>query len=182
MTRQPYTIERLATPVDRADLHSLARLLSETVASGEAVSFLAPLSVENAEDWWRKTLSDAHPRAVFLVARVEGRIVGTVKLHPAWAPNQPHRAEVVKLLVDREVRRAGLGTALMHAIEDAARAAGLTLLTLDAKQGAAAERLYRKLDWTFVGAIPRFALDPDGTTPHGAVIFYKDLTSQAKSN
>lgn len=175
MTRQPYTIERLAPSVDDADLRALARLLSETVASGEAVSFLSPLSVESAEDWWRKTISGSHPRAVFLVAREAGQIVGTVQLHPAWAPNQPHRAEVVKLLVDQSVRRAGLGSALMRAVEDAARAAGLTLLTLDAKRGGAADRLYQKLGWTLVGSIPRFALDPDGQTPHDAVVFYKEL-------
>ncbi|GMU35574.1 MAG: GNAT family N-acetyltransferase [Planctomycetia bacterium] len=175
MPPQPYTIERLSPSVNGDDLRALAGLLSETVASGEAVSFLAPLSIESAEEWWRKTISDAHPRAVFLVARDEGQIVGTVQLHPAWAPNQPHRAEVVKLLVDQSVRRAGLGTALMHAVEDAARAAGLTLLTLDAKRGGAAERLYRRLGWTHVGTIPRFAIDPDGKTPHDAVIFFKDL-------
>jgi len=175
MTRQPFKIERLTPPVDADDLRALARLLSETVESGEAVSFLAPLPIESAEEWWRKTITDAHPRAVFLVARDEGNIVGTVQLHPAWAPNQPHRAEVVKLLVDPKVRRAGLGTTLMQAVEDAACSAGLTLLTLDAKRGGAAERLYRKLGWTHVGTIPRFALDPDGKTPHDAVIFYKEL-------
>jgi ribosomal protein S18 acetylase RimI-like enzyme len=69
----------------------------------------------------------------------------------------------------------GLGGQLMHAIEDAAGTAGFTLLTLDAKRGAAAERLYRRLGWTFVGSIPRYALDPDGAGMHDAVIFYREL-------
>ena|SRR6185295_18202911 len=167
-------IERLALPAADADLRDLARLLVDTVESGAAVSFLAPLPLERAAEWWRRTLSTADPRAVFLVAREEDGIVGSVQLHPAWAPNQPHRAEIAKLLVDRRCRRAGLGTRLMLAIEDAARRKGFGLLTLDTKRGDAAEQLYRRNGWTSAGTIPRYALDPDGA-PHDAVIFYKEL-------
>jgi GNAT superfamily N-acetyltransferase len=92
------------------------------------------------------------------------------------APNQPHRAEVAKLLVHRRSQRTGLGTELTGAIEDAASRAGFGLLTLDAKRGGVADRLYRRNGWTPVGAIPRYALDTDGATPHDAVIFYKELT------
>jgi len=176
-TKQIPVIERLRLPLSDSDLRALARLLADTVESGSAVSFLAPLPLERAEDWWQKTTTTAHPSAIFLVARDAEGIVGTVQLHPAWAPNQPHRAEIAKLLVHRRSRRAGLGTQLMQAIEDAARRAGFGLLTLDTKQGCAAERLYRKLGWACVGTIPRFAFDPDGTTPHDDVIFYKELTS-----
>ena len=102
-------------------------------------------------------------------------MVGTVQLHPAWAPNQPRRAEIVKLIVHRESRGAGLGTQLMRTIEEEARRAGFELLTLDTKRGVAAERLYRRLGWTEAGVIPRYALDPDGSTHHDAVIFYKHL-------
>ncbi len=169
-------IERLILPVGDADLRDLAALLVDAVESGAAVSFVAPLSIEAAGEWWRGILSGSHPRAVFLAARDKGRIVGSVQLHPAWAPNQPHRAEVVKLLVHRRCRKGGLGTRLMQAIEDAARDAGFTLLTLDAKRGAEAERMYRRLGWSVVGTIPRYAVDPDGLTPHDAVFFYKELT------
>jgi len=148
----------------------------DAVESGAAVSFLAPLTLAHAEDWWRTTIAAARPGAVFLVARDTEGIAGTVQLYPAWAPNQPHRAEIAKLLVHHRSRRSGLGTRLMQAIEDAARRAGFSLLTLDAKRGAAAEHLYRNRGWTPAGTIPRYALDPDGTTPHDAVIFYKDLT------
>jgi acetyltransferase len=168
-------IEQLTLPVADSDLRALAELLVDAVESGAAVSFLAPLTLEYAEDWWRRTISGSHSRAIFLVARDAEGVVGTVQLHPAWAPNQPHRAEVAKLLVHHRGRRAGLGTQLMQAVEDAACRAGFRLLTLDAKRGAEAERLYRRLGWVHAGTIPRFALDPDGATPHDAVIFYKEL-------
>lgn len=169
------TIERLPSPVSDADFHDLARLLVDAVDSGAAVSFLAPLTPARADAWWRQTLSASHTSAIVLVARDTEGIVGTVQLHPAWAPNQPHRAEIAKLLVHRRGRRAQLGTRLMQAIEDAARGAGLTLLTLDTKRGDRAEHLYRQLGWTPAGTIPGFAFDPDGTTAHDAVLFYKHL-------
>jgi acetyltransferase len=174
MTTRTLTIERLRPPVSDSDLRALAELLVDAVESGAAVSFVAPLSRERAEVWWRTTTGSSDARAVFLVARDAGGIAGTVQLHPAWAPNQPHRADIAKLIVDRRFRRSGLGTELMQAIEREARHAGFTLLTLDAKRGAPAERLYRQLGWTAAGVIPGFALDSDGT-PHDAVIFYKHL-------
>ncbi len=180
MTKQTHSIERLIPPVADSDLRALAQLLVDAVESGAAVSFLAPLTLERAEDWWQRAVSASDSGAIFLVARdVEG-IVGTVQLHPAWAPNQPHRAEIVKLLVHRRSRRTGLGTQLMQAIEDAARRAGFSLLTLDAKRGEAAEHLYRRIGWIHAGTIPRYALDPDGT-PHDAVIFYKELNQADES-
>ena len=148
MTKQAQMIERLIPPVGDSDLRALAQLLVDAVDSGAAVSFLAPLTLERAEDWWRRVFSASRSGAIFLVARdVEG-IVGTVQLHPAWAPNQPHRAEIAKLLVHRRSRRTGLGTQLMQTIEDAARRAGFSLLTLDTKRGDAAEHLYRHIGWT----------------------------------
>jgi GNAT superfamily N-acetyltransferase len=175
MTGSAHTIERLTPPVADSDIRDLAYVLMDAVESGAAVSFLAPLTLERAEEWWRKTISGSNGRAIFLIARGVDGIVGTVQLHPAWAPNQPHRAEIAKLLVHRRHRRQGLATDLMQAVEDAARLAGFRLLTLDAKRGAAAEQLYRHLGWTAVGTIPRFAFDPDGSTPHDAVVFYKEL-------
>jgi len=174
VTEQTHTIERLMLPASDSDLRALALLLVDAVESGAAVSFLAPLSLERAEDWWRKTVCGSHAGAIVLVARDADGIVGTVQLHPAWAPNQPHRAEVVKLLVHRRSRGKGLGTNLMQSIEEAARRAGFRLLTLDAKRGAAAERLYLRMGWIAAGTIPGYALDPGGT-PHDAVFFYKSL-------
>lgn len=177
---RPPVIERLTPPVADADLRSLAELLVDAVESGAAVSFVAPLTVGQAEAWWRRTVSASPPAGpIVLVVREGDEIVGTVQLQPAWAPNQPHRAEVAKLLVHRRGRRAGLGTRLMRAVEGAARDAGFVLMTLDAKRGGAAERLYRKLGWTHAGTIPGYAVDPDGKTPHDAVIFYKRLDERA---
>lgn len=168
-------IEPLTTPVSAEDMRALASLLVNTVESGGAVSFLSPLSLDEAETWWRNTLSSAARNAVFLVARENGGICGTVQLHPAWAPNQPHRAEVAKLMVHPRRRRDGLGTRLMKAIEDAARDLGFGLLTLDTKKGSPAEHMYRKLGWTYAGTIPAFALDPDRSALHDDAIFYKEL-------
>ena len=175
MVRQTYTLERLATPVAEADLESLARLLIDAVESGAAVSFLPPLSLERAREWWRQVITTADARAIFLVARDAEGIVGTAQLHPAWAPNQPHRGDVAKLIVHRRGRGAGLGAELMRTIEEAARDAGFRLLTLDAKHGGSAERLYRRLGWIHAGTIPRYALDTDGKTAHDTEIFYKEL-------
>ncbi|MBK7403866.1 MAG: GNAT family N-acetyltransferase [Phycisphaerales bacterium] len=169
-------IEQLEPPGTEGDLRSLGELLLDAVDSGAAVSFLSTLSRAAAEGWWRRTLAGSDARAIFLIARDDQGIAGSVQLHPAWAPNQPHRAEVAKLLVHRRARRAGLGAELMHAVERSARGAGFGLLTLDAKGGGAADRLYRRLGWTCAGTVPGFAFDPDGTTLHDAVIFYKPLS------
>ena len=171
----PPLITPLARPASDADLRDLAALLVDAVEAGAAVSFLPPLTPADAIAWWQETLHGLAPRAVVLVARDAEGIVGTVQFQPAWARNQPHRAEVVKLLVHRRTRRQGLGRALMVAIEAAARTAGFGLLTLDTKGGDPAEQLYRDLGWTAAGTIPGFAVDPDGVTPHDAVVFYKTL-------
>jgi acetyltransferase len=173
-------IERLTPRPSDDDLRGLARLLVDAVESGAAVSFLPPLSLERAEGWWRRTIASADRRAVFLVARDPHGVVGTVQMHPAWAPNQPHRADVAKLIVHRRARGAGVGRRLMLAVEDEARRAGFTLLTLDVKRGAAAELLYRRMGWIAAGVIPRYALDTDGRTPHDTVVFYKELDDTAR--
>jgi GNAT superfamily N-acetyltransferase len=167
-------IERLHPPVGAADLRELADLLVDTVESGAAVSFLPPLSREQAATWWQQTIAAAPTRAIFLVARDGGGIAGTVQLLPAWAPNQPHRGDIAKLMVHRRRRGAGLGRLLMERIETQARTEGYRLLTLDTRAGDGAEKLYRGLGWTEAGRIPRYALNADGTL-HDTVIFWKEL-------
>lgn len=168
-------IERLRVPASEADLDALATLLVDAVESGAAVSFLT-LTHGQALDWWRGLLSAPDSRAVVLVARDAEGIAGSVQLHPAWAPNQPHHADVAKLIVHRRARRRGLGAALMEAVEREAATAGFRLLVLDSKRGDAGERLYRRLGWNVVGTIPRFALDTDGRSLHDTVVFFKELT------
>ncbi|MDQ6800026.1 MAG: GNAT family N-acetyltransferase [Acidobacteriota bacterium] len=167
-------IEQIVRPVSDADIHDLAALLLDAIDAGASVSFLASLDISSAERWWRQTILNADDRAILCVARDSQGIAGTVQLQPAWSPNQQHRGEIAKLLVHRRARRQGVGAALMEAIEQRARDAGFTLLTLDTKRGDAAEGLYERGGWTRVGVIPHYALNPDGT-PCDTVVFYKDL-------
>lgn len=173
----PLENERLVRPASASDLDALAVLLAEAVHEGHAVTFLAPLPHEVARAWWERTLAGLPKRAIILVARdgIGGRVIGTVHIVPPGAPNQQHRAELVKLLVRREARGRGLGRALMLAMEAEAREAGFDLLTLDTKRGSHADTLYASLGWTRLGAVPRYALDPDGRAWHDAVLYYKHL-------
>jgi len=174
-----HTIEALAHPISERELHALANLLIDAVDSGAAVSFLAPLTLERSLEWWRQTitkLSTDNSSPTILVARdASANIVGSVQVHPAWAPNQPHRGDVGKLLVHRSARGTGLGRALMLRVEQVAREKGLTLLTLDCKSGGVAEHLYRSLHWIHAGTIPKYALDPDGKAFHATEVFYKSI-------
>ena len=168
------TIERIGRDAAEHDIRDLARLLVDAVASGAGVSFLADLTEDRAEAWWRSVLASAPDRAIVLVARDAEGIVGTVQLQPSWAPNQPHRADVAKLLVHRRARRRGIGRALMDALERAAADAGFTLLLLDTCKGYDAERLYESTGWVRVGEVPGFAFNPDGSLCD-TVFFYKRL-------
>src|SRR5687768_10077180 len=141
----------------------LAALLMDAVDSNAGISFMRDLQVDQAAAWWRTTLDSASARTVVLVARDESGIVGTVQLQPAWAPNQPHRGDIAKLILHRRARGRGVARALMHAIEQHARELAFTLLVLDTCKGSAAEQLYTSLGWVRVGEVPRFALNPDGS-------------------
>jgi len=167
-------IEALQRPATAPDIDQLALLLTDVVNGGASVSFMLPFTVDDARAWWRKTVEQADPRAVILVARDEHGIAGTVSMHPAWPPNQPHRADIAKLLVHRRARRRGVGRALMAEIEKRAHAAGFSLLTLDTVRGDAAEYLYAAAGWQRVGAIPDYALYPDGRLCD-TVVFYKKV-------
>jgi len=168
------TIERVAHASDDT-IAGLADLLMDAVADNAGISFMSDLAPDAAAAWWRTVVSTASSRTVFLIARDEQGIVGTVQLQPAWPPNQPHRADVAKLIVHRRARGRGIARALMHAIEQQARDHGFTLLVLDTCKGGAAERLYTSLGWTRVGEVPRFALNPDGSWCD-TVYFYKQLS------
>ena len=170
-------IEPLSRTVSAADLDDLGELLCDAVASGASVSFLPPLSLERARAYWHNVFERAHERAVALVARDERGVAGSVLLQPAGVQNQPHRAEVAKLLVHRRARRRGVGKALMAELEKWATLGGFSLLTLDTKEGDAAEHLYAALGWKRAGLIPGYALDGDGK-PCGTVLFYKELAAR----
>jgi GNAT superfamily N-acetyltransferase len=157
-------------------LPELVALLQDTVASGASVGFLPPLSEEEARQYWQAAFQGVVDGSrVLLVAYDADTIVGSVQLELAMRPNGLHRAEVQKLFVLQSQRRRGIGQALMHAIEQAARERSRSLLVLDTRQGDNAERLYRRLGYHEVGVIPAYALSATGTLD-GTVIFYKELS------
>jgi ribosomal protein S18 acetylase RimI-like enzyme len=165
-----------AATADR-DLEMLAELLHATVHGGASVSFILPFSIDDARGFWReKVLPEvAAGRTRLLIARVDGRIAGTVQLELPWPPNQRHRGEVKKLLVHPDVRRRGVARALMAALEEMARAEARTLLTLDTRTGDAAEPLYRSLGYLPAGVIPRYAKAPGSELLEGTTFMYKEL-------
>lgn len=157
--------------------HALADLLIDCVAGGASVSFMAPLSREKAEAFWRRIAEGvARNERVVLIAedRASGAVIGTAQLVLDQPENQCHRADVQKLLVHRRGRCRGIGSALMTAVEDTARAAGKTLLMLDTTRGRDAERLYERAGWVRFGVVPGHALLPDGQ-PSDTSYFYKCL-------
>lgn len=172
---EPVTIERLDAEDARQAIPALAAILADVVANGASVGFMAENTPADYEAFWTGiTEGVAAGQIILLAARLDGRIVGTAQVHPAGKPNQPHRADIAKVLVHSSAQRRGLGEALMRAAEDAARQAGRTLLCLDTDEFGAARRLYNRLGWTEVGTIPRYALMPDGSDC-GSTFFYKSL-------
>jgi GNAT superfamily N-acetyltransferase len=160
-----------------ADTDALAAILHAAVHGGAGVSFVVPFSIAEARRFWIDRVVPAvrdRSRRV-LVARLDGRIVGTVQLDLPWPPNQPHRADVGKLLVHPDARRRGIARALMLALEDLARADGRTLLTLDTVTGAPSEALYRSLGYVELGVLPGFALGSTSRQPEAATFLYKRL-------
>jgi GNAT superfamily N-acetyltransferase len=151
--------------IDRArdaDIDGLTALLLDCVEGGASVSFMQPLDKGRAAAFWRGVVDEAvRGDRVLLVAEEGDMILGTVHLVLAQPDNQPHRADLCKMLVLRSARKRGIGAALMDAAEAAAREAGKTLLVLDTSSGEA-ERLYERMGWTRVGVIPGYALWPQG--------------------
>lgn len=148
--------------VNEAELEGLAAVLVDCVAGGASVSFMQPFGRAEALAFWRRVADGvARGERVLLVAEDAEGIVGTVQLVVDQPPNQPHRADLAKMLVHRRARRRGVGAALMQAAEAAAREAGKSLLVLDTSS-AEAERLYERTGWQRVGTIPGYALLPAG--------------------
>ena len=170
------SIRRVGANEAAACIEGLAEVLIDCVDGGASVSFMAPLSREKALAFWRGVADGvARGERVLLVADDEaGRIVGTVQLITALPENQPHRADVAKMLVHRRARRQGVAQRLMAAVDEAARAEGKRVLVLDTVTGGDAERLYGRSGWVPVGCVPHYALMPDGE-PCGTTFFYKRL-------
>lgn len=160
--------------VDAGDLRDLADVLVDCVEGGASVSFMQPLSHERALDFWRGVAAGVErgERALLVAQDAQG-IVGTVQLVLAQPENQPHRADLSKMLVHRRGRRQGIGERLLQAAEDTARECGQTLLVLDTASPDA-ERLYRRAGWVCCGVIPGFALLPQGGLCD-TTLFYRQL-------
>ena len=168
-------ISVLDAPVADSALDELASVLVDCVAGGASVSFMAPFSHHDGLKFFRKVAASvAAGDTVLLAARLDARIIGTVQLGLDTPPNQPHRADVKKMLVHRSARRSGVGAALMAAVEDEARRRGRWLLVLDTVPGENDYRLYTRAGWTESGIIPNYALFPDGRLCDTA-LFWKRL-------
>jgi len=175
MTAPTWSVRRVHA-LDDTQIDELATVIIDCVEGGASVSFMHPLSRERAVAFWRRVAQGvaAGERALIVAEDARG-LCGTVQLVLDQPENQPHRAELSKMLVHRRARRRGLGAALMRAAEAAARDCGKTLLVLDTANDEA-ERLYERLGWTRVGVIPDYALLPHGGLC-GTTVYYRNLAS-----
>jgi GNAT superfamily N-acetyltransferase len=173
MIAPAWSVRRVAA-LDDAQIEGLADVLIDCVEGGASVSFMSPLPRDRAVAFWRRVGQGVVAgERVLLVAEDARGVCGTVQLVLDQPENQPHRAELAKLLVHRRARRHGLGEALMRAAETAARECGKSLLVLDTASEEA-ERLYERLGWVRVGAVPGYALLPQGGLC-GTTFYYRDL-------
>jgi ribosomal protein S18 acetylase RimI-like enzyme len=147
----------------RALLPGLVDILVDGVRGGASIGFMNPFGPEEAQAWWDGVIGEVEAgRTVLFVAAAAGVLAGTAQLIPATKPNQPHRADVSKVMVHSRFRRQGIGRALMDAVDAEARRRALSVLVLDTATGSPAEGLYRETGWRKVGVIPDYALWPDG--------------------
>jgi len=169
------TIRQLAVLSSR-EFGGLCEVLIDCVEGGASVSFMSPMTMAKAADFWRDVAAGVAQgqRALIVAEDPDGTILGTAQVVFAAPENQPHRADIAKMLVHRRARRRGVGEAVLAAAERVAHEAGKTLLVLDTASRDA-ERLYERCGWQRVGTIPNFALLPDGL-PCNTVVYFKDLT------
>lgn len=148
---------------DTALLPALAGLLIEAVEAGASIGFMAGLDEADASAFWAARIAAvAAGDCCLLLAFAEGRLAGTVSLMTGTPPNQPHRADVSKMIVGTNFRRRGVGAALLAAVEAEALARGRTTLVLDTISVSDAARLYERGGWQRIGEIAAYALMPDG--------------------
>jgi len=173
---EPVTVRRVVASEARASIDALADVLIDCVEGGASVSFMLPIERSTAVAFWTRVADGvASGERILLIAEdAAGRIVGTVQLVIGQPENQPHRADIAKMLVSRHARRQGIAARLMVAADQAARDAGKTVLVLDTVTGGDAERLYERAGWQRVGVVPNYALMPDGALC-ATTYFHKQL-------
>ena len=169
-----FTVRRIDILSSR-EFGGLCEVLIDCVEGGASVSFMRPMTLAKAADFWRGVAASVArgERALIVAEDSGGRILGTAQALWAEAENQPHRPDIAKMLVHSSARRLGVGAAVLRAAENAARESGRNVLVLDTASDAA-ERLYERCGWQRVGTIPDFALMPDGTRC-ATVVYYKRL-------
>lgn len=157
-------------------IDELCDVLENCVQGGASVSFMLPFGREKSQAFWLNVAQSVKrgERLLLVDELVGDGIVGTVQLILDQPENQPHRADVAKLLVHDRARRKGVAGRLMNALETAARDNGKSVLVLDTSTGSGAETFYVNAGWEKVGEIPRYALMPDGEMTSTSV-FYKFL-------
>jgi ribosomal protein S18 acetylase RimI-like enzyme len=153
----------------------LGALLVEGVASGGSLSFMDPLDPQVAIAFWERALAEAERGGRIVLGAFDGEaLVGTVSVLLDLPPNQPHRAEIGKMIVRVSHRGRGIARDLMRAAEAHAVARGRTLLVLDTAAIGGASGLYERLGFTYLGTIPDFALLPHGGLT-GAMFYWKRI-------
>ena len=158
---------------------ALSELLMQTVASGGSVSFMHPLARSDAEAFWKDSLASAASGERLVLGAFDGKVLtGTVTLLLNLPPNQPHRAEIAKMMTSLDHRHRGVATALLHAAEQLAVERGRTLLVLDTAVEDGASKLYEKLGFQLTGIIPDYALKPHGGLT-GTMIYWKRISAAA---
>ena len=174
MTTPDWSVRRLHS-LDETHIDALAGVLIDCVEGGAAVGFMKPLTRERALSFWRHIAEGVVAgKRVLLVAEDKDGICGTVQLIIDLPENQPHRADLSKMLVHRRARRQGLAAALLRAAETTALECDKTLLVLDAVTDGDAARLYERLGWVRAGEIPDYALMPEGGLG-GTTYYYRQL-------
>jgi len=153
----------------------LSEILVEAVANGGSVSFMHPLEPETAEAFWDGALASAARGERIVLGAWDGEVLaGTVTLLLDCPPNQPHRAEIAKLMTRLSHRGRGVAVALMRAAERLAVERARTLLVLDTATDGGAAGLYEGLGFTLAGEIPDYALKPSGGLS-GTLIYWKRI-------
>jgi ribosomal protein S18 acetylase RimI-like enzyme len=169
----PHVIRPLSSSPER--IAALRELLIETVASGGSVSFMHPLASDTADAFWTGALSAVERGERVVLGAFHGdELIGTVSLFLDCPPNQPHRAEIGKLMTKVAYRGKGTATALMRIAEALAVERGRTLIVLDTAVEEGAAPLYEKLGYTRAGEIPDYALKPHGGLT-GTILFWKRI-------
>ena len=157
-------------------LDTIADILHACVHDGANVGFVLPFDLNQARAFWVQKIAPglAASTRIVLAAKVDNQVAGTVQLNLDTPPNQPHRADVSKLLVHPKYRMLGVGRALMEQVEAHGVSAGRRLLTLDTATDIA-EKLYISLGYERAGHIPGYAREPDEERFVGTTIMYKVL-------